>query len=81
MVETQDFASLRKQKGETMDQTNEEKNEFEQAAKTAAQPKTAGAKDVAAGAASALERAAKKAMQNAHSRASVQEYMRARRKF
>jgi hypothetical protein len=43
--------------------------------------KTAGAKDTAAGAASALERAAKKAAGNAHSRASVQEYMKIRRKF
>jgi hypothetical protein len=43
--------------------------------------KTAGAKDTAAGAASALERAARKASQSAHSRASVQEYMKLRRKF
>jgi hypothetical protein len=43
--------------------------------------KTAGAKDTAAGAASALERAARKASGSAHSRASVQEYMRVRRKF
>jgi hypothetical protein len=45
------------------------------------QSKTAGAKDTAAGAASALERAARKAASNAHSRVSVQEYMRVRRKF
>ncbi|MDO8301863.1 MAG: hypothetical protein Q7T18_01340 [Sedimentisphaerales bacterium] len=43
--------------------------------------KTAGAKDTAAGATSALERAARKASGSAHSRASVQEYMRVRRKF
>ena len=63
-----------------MSQTDEEKSELERDGH-AAPKKTAGAKDVAAGAASALERAAKKAMQNAHSRASVQEYMRLRRKF
>jgi hypothetical protein len=43
--------------------------------------KTAGAKDTAVAAASVLERAARKASGNAHSRASVQEYMRLRRKF
>jgi hypothetical protein len=53
---------------------------FSQAARSVTQ-KTAGAKDTAAGAASALERAARKAAGNAHSRASVQEYMRVRRKF
>jgi hypothetical protein len=53
---------------------------FAQAAKTVVM-KTAGAKDKAASAASALERAAGKASTNAHSRASLQEYMKLRRKF
>jgi hypothetical protein len=53
---------------------------FGQAARTVA-AKTAGAKDKAAPATSALERAAGKASQSAHSRASLHEYMRARRKF
>jgi hypothetical protein len=152
MVETQNLASLRKQKGETMSQTDQEKNQFTlelaaaksqaeelagqvaglsaentliaklvsagasdieaavllakarvekdndidgvvaqlkkekphlfgQSAKSIAQSKTAGAKDTAATAATALERAARRAAGNAHSRASVQEYMRVRRKF
>lgn len=63
-----------------MSQTDEEKSELERDG-NAAPKKTAGAKDPAAGAANALERAARKASQNAHSRASVQEYMKLRRKF
>jgi hypothetical protein len=53
---------------------------FTEIAKSAT-PKTAGAKDKAAGAASVLERAARRAAQTAHSRASLQEYMKLRRKF
>ena len=52
---------------------------FSQTGKTVG-TKTAGAKDKAASAASALERAARRAAQNAHSRASLQEYMKLRRR-
>ena len=54
---------------------------FGSAARSTAQAKTAGAKDTAAAAVNALERAARKASGSAHNRASLQEYMRMRRKF
>jgi hypothetical protein len=54
---------------------------FTQSSSQTAQSKTASAKDKTAPAASALQRAARRATQNAHSRASLHEYMKLRRKF
>jgi hypothetical protein len=54
---------------------------FTQPSSQTVQSKTASVKDKTAPAASALQRAARCASQNAHSRASLQEYMKLRRKF